>query len=210
MSDSALWAGLQRGDPDALGTIYRLYKPPVVRLLHREMRRWGFGGQSGVATDLEDLLQEVFIRAFGPSARRSYDTTRDYQPFLAAIARNVATDHFRARRRQLRLLHWVARNESAAERAQASPRARSAETVDVFALERLHRVISQLPPSQKELLRVRFYEDTSQRAAATAMGFSYQEIRTMESTVRQRLRCALHRPVTRQGDGATSRPDHRA
>jgi hypothetical protein len=56
-----LVARCQRGEKEALGELYRLYRADVSRNLHRML-----GPGRG---DLEDVLQEVFIEVFRSIAR---------------------------------------------------------------------------------------------------------------------------------------------
>src|SRR4029079_6226029 len=48
-----------------------------------------------LAAVLPDVVQEVFVKAFAPEARRRFDASRPFEPYLAQIARNVAIDHWR-------------------------------------------------------------------------------------------------------------------
>jgi ABC-type Fe3+ transport system permease subunit len=43
--------------------------------------------RSRAAADVEDLVQEIFVKAFSDKARLSFDGLRDYGPFLFTIAR---------------------------------------------------------------------------------------------------------------------------
>jgi RNA polymerase sigma-70 factor (ECF subfamily) len=73
------------GDRSAFSELYRLHVRMVHGVLLARVPR----------TDVDDLVQEVFL-----TAMRRLDTLRDPAAFpgwLAAIARNHATDHFRRR-----------------------------------------------------------------------------------------------------------------
>jgi len=89
----------REGDRSALLAVYNHYVDDVFKLV-----RYGFllGGSppsrvSGIQ-ELEaqsDIVQEVFTRAFSPSARLSYDGLRPYRPFLLRIAKNLRVDQVR-------------------------------------------------------------------------------------------------------------------
>jgi RNA polymerase sigma-70 factor (ECF subfamily) len=80
-----LVAAARAGDRAAFGELYRMHVRMVHGLLLARVPR----------TDVDDLVQEVFL-----TAMRRLDSLRDSAAFpgwLAAIARNHATDHFRRR-----------------------------------------------------------------------------------------------------------------
>ena len=63
----------------------------------------GSVGGADVASDLPDLVQEVFTRAFEPKTRRRFDGERPYGPYLGRIAHNVVVDYFRRKQREMTL-----------------------------------------------------------------------------------------------------------
>jgi DNA-directed RNA polymerase specialized sigma24 family protein len=72
----------------------RLYWATVERVEH--IVRHGFWAASSgkrvpgvTASEVGDVVQEVFVRAFGERARNSYDGLREYTPYLSKIARNA-------------------------------------------------------------------------------------------------------------------------
>ena len=100
VEDRALLDGFRRGDSEALTIVYREYARPLFALLVR-----GFGYQSGGrqmifkgfknSWESENLVQEVFARAFAPQAREAYDGLRPYRNYLFSIARNLVIDELR-------------------------------------------------------------------------------------------------------------------
>ena len=79
----------QNGDREALGEFYRLYRPEVVRNLHRVL-----GPGRG---DLEDVLQDVFIEAFRSIGRFRGDAK--LSTWLYRVCVNVALQRLRKRKR---------------------------------------------------------------------------------------------------------------
>jgi RNA polymerase sigma-70 factor, ECF subfamily len=53
------------------------------------------------AANVEDLVQDSFMRAFSPPARAAYDGIRDYGPYLLTIVRNTVADALRVRQREV-------------------------------------------------------------------------------------------------------------
>src|SRR5882724_2428304 len=94
-----LLQAFRAGQREVVEQVYWAYVDRVERIV-----RYGFHSVpmqrhvSGVpASEVADLVQEVFVRAFRESARLSYDGLRDYAPFLGTIARNVLVDSARRR-----------------------------------------------------------------------------------------------------------------
>jgi RNA polymerase sigma-70 factor, ECF subfamily len=81
--DSALVLAAQEGDRSAFGGLYSRYARMVHGILLARVP----------LNDVDDLVQDVFLRAL-PRLRSLRDVTR-FGPWLSAIARNIANDHFR-------------------------------------------------------------------------------------------------------------------
>lgn len=100
--DPGLLEAFREGSAPALSMIYSQYAPIIAAFLAR-----GFSFQSRGCTawfkgfkepyDLENCLQETFVRAFSESARRSYNGVSSYLNYLLAIARNIVIDESRRR-----------------------------------------------------------------------------------------------------------------
>ena len=125
-------------------------------------------------------MQEVFARAFGPGA--GYDSSRPYQPYLAAIVRNVVTDFVRVRTRERSLTRNVAPGDLDEIVGEDAPTHPIATIVDLYAIR---EALSALPEDQQQVFRIRYQHGLSQRAAATRAGLSYQRFRTLESAMVQ-------------------------
>jgi RNA polymerase sigma-70 factor, ECF subfamily len=92
LSDNDCMGELGRGDERGLAEIMRRYQFPLVRYLSR------------IVNDAErarDLAQETFFKIF--RHRDAYRTSARFATWLYHIARNVARDELRARRRRISL-----------------------------------------------------------------------------------------------------------
>lgn len=136
------------GDRAAFGTLYERY----ARMIHGILLARVPPGEA------EDLVQEVFLAAM--RQLRGLREAEGFAGWLAAIARNKAMDHFRARRR-------VAPIESAPEqRAPADP--------DAFlVLER----IRSLPEAYRETLILRLVEGMTGPEIAERTGLAADSVR---------------------------------
>src|SRR5262245_41857374 len=90
------------GDAEAMATVYWASVDRVTRIANAVLRACAAGdarGSADIEARIADVVQEVFARAFAPEARRAFDATRPYGPYLAQITRNVAFDLWRQARR---------------------------------------------------------------------------------------------------------------
>ena len=83
------------GDDVAVATLVRLTQPAV----------WQVCAALGSVGEVEDLVQETYLRALGALPR--YRGDAPVRVWLLAIARRVCADHVRRRRRRRRLLDRV-------------------------------------------------------------------------------------------------------
>jgi RNA polymerase sigma-70 factor (ECF subfamily) len=182
-----LLGAFREGRRDVLSRVYRTYFRTVERYVHSLCR--AAGARDAIhAHALDDLLQDIFIRAFSPNARRAYDGVRPYGPYLSAIARNCFVGAIRAGGREvLKAPDELQRELDDASQPEpiCDPRVR---TVVASYLE-------DLPPSLTDVYEQRFVLGHSQDVASQTLGLSRRQLRTEE----ERLRCGLRRALQRAG-----------
>jgi RNA polymerase sigma-70 factor (ECF subfamily) len=174
--DDALIAAIVAGEAGALGALYDRHATVVFALLTRIL-----GDREGA----EDLLQEVFLRAWQQA--RTYDESRGaVRCWLNGIAHNLALNELRRRGRRPRLWQRLAGNDDGddayisfidpAPGPDTSACCRVRDGSMALALERL-------PQAQRDVL------------ALYAAGFSQSEIAAKLGeplgTVKSRMRRAL-------------------
>ena len=171
-----------RGERAALERVYRAHVATVERFVRATLvRTRRFSG-----SNLSDLVQEVFIRAFSASARQSYDGKREYTPYLMTIARNLVIDwHRRNTREPVDPLEL----ETILDAAVSEP-----ADAEAFPPELLNVAASYVEGLAQELRDVherRFVLSEPQQRAADALGISRQTLRTLEKKLVDGLRRAL-------------------
>jgi RNA polymerase sigma-70 factor (ECF subfamily) len=137
----------QQGDREAYRTLLEDIEP----YLHAFLRR-----RLADASDVGDVVQETLLRVH--QARHTYDPSRPIEPWLLAIARNVATDHLRLR---LARRTWEVPIDSPLE---------AAATPDAPREIALETMLEKLPPRQREAFELIQLEGLSVRAAAARVG----------------------------------------
>lgn len=171
----------QSGDPGhvAFRVIYERYSAEVFGFLKNMLKDPG---------SAEDACQETFLRVHKGLA--SFDVGRPLRPWVLMVARNVAIDVIRVRRRKPR----PDRIEEEDQHPPDAPRAlEDASTTE--AREVIEEAISALGPEPRTLLSLRYMHE-----------LSYEDLAAIEKvttrTIGNRLRAAvalLSRELVRRG-----------
>ena len=179
--DRALLIAFREGREDALMEVYRAYGQRVARYLHG-----GIPGESGrplrlaSAFELENGVQEVFVRAFEPGARASYDGLRPYEGYLVGIARNLL--HERAREREIPTAEPKVDSEPS-----PSGRTQEAQLEDREVARLLTEFLASRAPEERALYEVRFERGQSQEEAAASLGMTRIQVRRREKRLKLEL-----------------------
>jgi RNA polymerase sigma-70 factor, ECF subfamily len=176
LKDSALLQLLAERDQDALAELYDRFAPILLPLARRIL---------GSAAEAEDVLQETFLRVWNDPGR--YDPARSsLSTWLVLLTRSRAIDRLRSRK-VVERVHETAQLDKP---EHASPEA--AETV--LTSERRVRVkeeLDKLPPEQRQVLELAFYEGLSQTEIAARSGIPLGTVKTRTLLAMRKLRTAL-------------------
>lgn len=171
----------QGGDPGhvAFRFLYDAFSPEVFGFLRNILRE---------REAAEDALQETFMRLH--KGLSGFDATRPLRPYVLQVARNVAIDVLRARKKKPRPAAFADEDQLPPEEARVFGDANSSECREVVA-----EALAALGPEPRTLLALRFIQ-----------GLSYEEIareeRVTPRTICNRLRAAvalLGRELVRRG-----------
>lgn len=174
----------QAGDTDAFAALYREHHDRVLRFIDHRV------GSRHLA---EDLAQDVWVRVLGRIGAVEYQG-KDIAAWLMTIARNIATDHFKAARHRytsVRTLDdlMVAREEPAAD---DDPEAETAAAIEARAAARLvGPLLAELTPEQQRVVQLRFYDGLSTVETAAAMGKNVGAVKAAQTRACASLRRAL-------------------
>ena len=180
--DRPLLEAFRRGERAALERIYHHYVNEVQAIIrHGFAVEWkGHLHVRGADVDAaQDLVQEVFVRAFAEPARLAYDGLRPYGPYLRTIARNLLAGSLRRQRPDVELTDEIL------NRAAIPP-----DEDDGFAEEAVlaGAFVAGLDPDRQAFVRLRFTEGLSQLDVASRLGVSRRHVRTLEARVLRDLR----------------------
>lgn len=153
-TDEALAALVQGGDHEALALLVRRYEAPL--------RRYG-KKFLGVGGDIDDVLQEVFIKAY--QNIRSFDPTRRFSPWIYRIAHNEFVSFLR---------RTTGERVGAVDLDTIAPWLAAREDVRIGIEEQelrdmLDVCLRELPAKYREPLVLRYMEDLSYEEIADVM-----------------------------------------
>jgi RNA polymerase sigma factor (sigma-70 family) len=195
----------REGERQALSTVYWHYVDSVAGRLRRSLAVAARPGHvSGPSADLADVVQDVFVKAFATQARLAYDPSREYAPFLMAIARNTLIDYLRRASREVRLdVAAIERIIDASDQGagDASPWA------DPQTMVLVDRYVASLTADERGVYLERYVRCHSQELAAQTLGMSRQQVRTVEGRLRTGLARELARARLSVSRGALRSPD---
>lgn len=162
----------QNGDEGAFTRLLEVLAPKVFALAVRYL---------GDAMEAEDVVQETFLRAY--ANLWTVDPERPFWPWLATIAIRLCIDRLRRRRKDVALETlpyigaWGADPEPTPEEA-ALERERA---------ERIRRLVLQLPPRERAVVVLHYWEGMDLRTLAELLGWSPSAVKSLLYRARKRL-----------------------
>lgn len=179
-TDAMLLRQVLERRPEALSELYDRHAPTLLALARRIL-----AGSS----DAEEILQEVFLHVWNNAGK--YDAARSsVSTWLVLITRSRAIDRLRSRK-VVERVHEAAHQEPAPD---ASPEA----VESVLLRERRQRVkaeLDKLPPEQRQVVEMAFYEGLSQSEIADRTGQPLGTVKTRTLLAMKKLRGALRSDI---------------
>jgi len=182
LTDGALLRLVGERRPEALGALYDRHAPQLLALARRIL--------SG-AGEAEDAVQDAFLYVWNHAAR--YDPSRSsVSTWLVLLTRSRAIDRLR-HRQVVDRVHESAHRDAPAE-GHASP-----EGIEsVFIRERRERVrreLDNLPPEQRQVLEMAFYQGLTQTEIAARADLPLGTVKTRTLLAMKKLRSALRTEI---------------
>ncbi len=152
------------GDTEAFGLLYDHYQPSVYRFLYYRTRSQPLA---------EDLTSETFFRALRSMAGFRWQG-KDFGAWLMTIARNLATDHFKAGRTRLELTtEDMGLHDDATEGPEDA-------VLAGLTSDALLQALARLPDEQRDCLVMRFLQCMSIAETAAVLGRSDGAVKQLQ------------------------------
>lgn len=154
----------RKGDSDAFGMLYDHYQGSVYRFLFYRTRS---------STLAEDLTSETFFRALRNMQNFRWQG-KDFGAWLMTIARNLATDHFKAGRTRLEMTtEDMGLHDDATEGPEHA-------VLAGLTNELVLKALTELPTEQKDCLIMRFLQGMSIAETAGVLGRSEGAVKQLQ------------------------------
>lgn len=133
----------------------------------------------GNPADVEDLVQEVFLKVYGNLER--YDAARaSLSTRIYTITRNTVYDHLRAKRDRPVFELPDNTEDDAADAPDAA-------LLNRETLEELAGALERLPQEQRDILILLYYKKLDRKTVAEAYGMTYGQLRYLHDKALARL-----------------------
>jgi RNA polymerase sigma-70 factor (ECF subfamily) len=152
------------GDADAFGLLYDHYHVSVYRFLYYRV---------GSVALAEDLTSETFFRALRSMGSFRWQG-KDFGAWLMTIARNLATDHFKAGRTRL---EYATEDMGAHDSVTEGP---EDSVLASLTNDALLSALKELPTEQQECLVMRFLQGLSIAETAKVLGRSDGAVKQLQ------------------------------
>jgi RNA polymerase sigma-70 factor (ECF subfamily) len=161
---------------------------PELERLHVASFGWALSCCQRDHAEAEDVLQLVYLKILQGKAR--YRGEASFKTWLFAVIRKTALSERRASLR--RLLHSIVSPTRLTERPSFAAEPLAALEQSEMQV-RFQLALNTLPPRQREVLHLVFYEDLTLRETAAVMGVSIGSARQHYERGKKRLRVLLDR-----------------
>ncbi len=160
-SDSILVASYIEGDEKSLEVLISKHKAKIYNFIYSKIMNRDIS---------EDLFQETFIKVIKTLKRGVYNEEGKFLPWVMRIAHNLVVDYFRKSSRipiydnkgEFDIFQIIGDDIPNIESSLISDQVR----------KDLHKLISELPIDQKEVLKMRLYKNMSFKEIAKSSGVS--------------------------------------
>ena len=162
LTDDELVGLYAEGNNEAFDTLLNKYQSRLFSYIYYVVRN------EDVAND---LFQETFLKALVRIQKGQYRSNGKFNAWITRIAHNLIMDHFRSKEQE----NLVSNGEADYDIFNST--LLSEHTVEdqmliAQSLTDAKNIMSCLPPSQSEVVRMRFYENMSFKEIADKLGIS--------------------------------------
>lgn len=176
LSDNDLIKIISNGNPQRYSEIMERYQGKLFAYLYRLI---------GEKEEAEDLLQDVFIKAF--RNLNSYDTERKFSSWIYRIAHNEAVNHIK--RKSLKRFISLDNITSTKDKLESSSTEDDAQTswIRKETNKEVDDAVNRLPLKYKQVLVLRYYSDKSYEEIGDILGKPINTVGTLIKRAKNKL-----------------------
>lgn len=174
--DNELIKEITTTSPDRYSQVIERYQGKLFAYLYRLI---------GEKEEAEDLLQDVFIKAY--KNLRSYDTNRKFSSWIYRIAHNEAVNHIK--RKSLKKFISLENVTSSKDKLESSSPEDNAETAWIRkeTSKEVEEAVNRLPMKYRQVLFLRFYSDKSYEEISEILGKPVNTVGTLIKRAKGKL-----------------------
>lgn len=190
LTDNELVEIVRESDPERYAELIERYQGKLFAYLYR---------LTGAREETEDLLQDVFIKAF--RNLRSYDTSRKFSSWIYRIAHNEAVNHIK-RRSLKRFIPWedITATKDMLTMSSSEEGADTAHIREEVRQE-VDEVINRLPFKYKQVLLLRYYSDKSYEDISEILGKPINTVGTLISRAKKKMALEMEKNNQKNNGG---------
>ena len=161
-TDDMLVARYQEGDDKAFDELLARYQDKLYNYILFNVRNQELA---------EDVFQETFVKAIVNLQQGRYQPDGKFSAWITRIAHNLVIDLFRQERNE----NLISNDESEVDllnSAKFSEGTIESQMVNKQVLKDVARLVDELPEAQREVVRMRFFENKSFKEIAESEGIS--------------------------------------
>lgn len=180
------------GDYEAFSTLFAKYRRRLAVLL-----RYKAGAELLASVEIDDLLQETFLRAFRDLQQFTYESPGSFWNWLSSIAGHVVQDSARFQGRQKRQPGEVVRFRSETNPAGPDPadfKTPSLLLSEKEAVETLFKRLDALPEDYRQAILLAKVEGLATSEIAAKLGKSRQSAALLLHRALKRFRALAEQP----------------
>ncbi|HUY13515.1 MAG TPA: sigma-70 family RNA polymerase sigma factor [Terriglobia bacterium] len=179
----------QGGDRESFGLLVQQHQRRVFSLVFNLVRR---------PTDVEDLVQEIFIKAY--RAIRSYNFKASFAAWISRIAVNHCYDYLRRERSSKVSYYWqISEDAQRAIEANAGVKGQESLEEQTAARELAGRLLERAPAKDRVVLTLREIEGRSIEEIAGILKLNPSTVKVRLHRARKRMLEDLQRWRKRSG-----------
>lgn len=169
INDSTLWENFKRGDESSFALIFRTHYQAI----------FNYGLKLNKDRDLvEDCVQELFLELW--KNRNSLGSTDQIKPYLLKSARRKIIKKINQDSKFKKLFSNILPKEEYAFEIVLSPENQViSQQISEEKILKAQSLLDTLPPRQKEILYLLFYQEMSYEEIAKIMDINYQSARNL-------------------------------
>ncbi len=147
-SDSQLIKDYLSGKQEGFNVLIKRYEKSIYQKIYQKVQSHSLA---------EDILQEVLIKTIDSIKSKRYNEQGKFLPWVLRIANNMVIDYFRSQSK-LSILKNT-QDFDIFDVIASTDKNKEANIIDDEKKESLEKLLNRLPENQKQIVKMRFYQD---------------------------------------------------